>query len=165
MSADFDQDGYVEIVYSINTGGVGAAGSYEKCLLKYKNHTFEQMKLPNDFPEEDQDIGIQISVLAGKERNQYIAFCPYLNSKVSFQRKTASDNNEITIRKGDEVGGNVRGYSQIEVMDVNGSKVLILREYLNGENGINDKIADAVFTVRFNEKDEAYIADYSIDSY
>ncbi len=165
VSADFDQDGYIEIAYSINTGGVGAAGSYEKGMLKYKNHTLIPMLLPNDFSEEDQDTGIQVNILAGKERNQYIAFCPYLNSKVSFQRKTASDHDENTIREGDEVGGNVRGYSQMEVLDENGSKVLILREYLHGENGINDGIADAVFTVRFNEKEEAYIADFSIDPY
>lgn len=165
VSADFDQDGYVEIGYSIFTGGVGASGSFEKGLLKYKNHTLEQMKLPNDLQDEDKDTGIEITVLAEEEKNQYVADCPYLNQKISFQRETDLGIDEIQLREGEEVGGNVRGYYEMEVTDENGVKVLTLLEYLCGENGTNDKIADAVFTVRFDEKDEAYISDLSIDPY
>lgn len=119
----------------------------------------------NDLPEEDNDTGIQITVTAKKEKNQYIANCPYLNKQVLFQRNTDSGNDEIPAREGEEVGGNVRGFVNMKVTEENGEKVLTLLEYLHGENSINDGIADAVFTIRFDEKDEAYIADFSIDPY
>jgi hypothetical protein len=169
LYGDVDEDGYTEIIYSIDTGGNGGNGSAEKSILKYKSHTLMQMRFPGDDLEELEeavDEGYVVKVLYGSEENEYNAVCDSLGQSIKFRGKYAVDENGrrrvYNTRKGDLAGGNCRGYTQFSIIAKDGRDYLQAMEYLMGEGGTSHGIGWAVFLMDWDENGDPYVLDFSV---
>lgn len=144
---DIDSDGNVEIVFSAQGTGCGATGDSYKAVFKYRNH-IERMQLPSDFDYE-YDSGIGVEVYREPESNQYTAYCPYFDEKISFHAQNIEDW-ELP-ESAELVGGEVRGFYDLRVAQYEGKNVLQASEYLNGEGGVVHNIATAQFLITWKE--------------
>lgn len=144
--ADMDNDGNVEMAFSAEGSGCGAAGDSYKAVFKYKNHTLEQMDLPSDF-EEDYDCGLIIDVIQEPAANSYSAYCPYLDEMLPFHRENGCPPPETA----EVTGGNVRGFYNLALAEYEGKHVLQASEYLHGEGGTADCAATAQFLITWEE--------------
>lgn len=139
-----DIDENVEIVFSAQGTGCGAAGDSYKAVFKYKNHAIERMELPLDL-EEDYDSGLRVELIQEPEADRYSAYCPYFNEKISFRGKNIEgwelpDTAQVT-------GGNVRGFFNLYPAEYGGETVLQASEYLHGEGGIAHCVAIVHFLI------------------
>jgi len=144
--ADVDNDENVEIIFSAQGSGVGAAGDSYKAVFKYKDHGIERMELPSDF-EEDYDCGFKVTVRQEPQENSYSAYCSYLDETIPFQAVNVDIEGwepPDTIR---EVGGNVRGFFDLQCVEYEGKNALQVSEYLCGEGGIVHGVATAHFLI------------------
>lgn len=144
---DIDGDENVEIVFSAQGTGCGATGDSYKAVFKYRNH-IERMQLPSDFDYE-YDSGIGVEVYREPESNQYTAYCPYFDEKISFHAQNIEDW-ELP-ESAELVGGEVRGFYDLRVAQYEGKNVLQASEYLNGEGGVVHNIATAQFLITWKE--------------
>lgn len=169
---DIDSDDNVEIVFSAQGTGCGAVGDSYKAVFKYMKHGeenrelsgendgkerdietdrgnyIERMQLPSDF-EIDYDFGIGIEVYQEPETNQYTAYCPYFDEKISFRGQNIDD---WSLPEETELaGGEVRGFHNLCVAQYEGKNVLQASEYLNGEGGIVHNVATAQFLITWKE--------------
>lgn len=156
--ADIDNDENVEIVFSTQGTGCGAAGDSCKVVLKYKDHNMEQMELPSELTD---DAGIYVDVTQYPEENSYSAYCGYLDETVLFQ----SDNIEDWERPktAQYVGGNVRGFYDLCCVEYEGKNALQASEYLHGEGGIAHWVGTAQFLIVWDEKGNSSIAKWWIE--
>lgn len=146
---DVDNDENVEIVFSAEGTGCGAAGDFYKAVFKYKNHTIERMELPSDL-EEDYDQGLRIELVQEPVENVYSAYCPYLDDLISFYGKNA-ESRELP-ENPQVVGGNARGFYHLQAVEYEGKMALQASEYLYGEGGTVHNVATAQFLITW-EKD------------
>lgn len=144
---DIDNDGNVEIVFSAQGTGCGAVGDSYKAVFKYRNH-IERMQLPSDLAE-DYDFGIGVEVYQEPEADQYTAYCPYFDEKISFHARNVE--NWPLSGTAELVGGEVRGFYNLRVAQYEGKNVLQASEYLNGEGGIVHNVATAQFLITWKE--------------
>ncbi len=170
LCADVDNDGHPEIIYNIFTGGNGGAGSSEKTILKYKNHTLVQMQFPGDGSEQfstGSDIGYQVTVLFGEKENEYIAVCNSLNKEFLFKGKYAVDQegNRFVkyIKPRTQAGGNCRGFTEFQIVNTNGREYLLAKEYLFGEAGIVHSIGWATFLIDWDKKENPYVIEFQVE--
>lgn len=178
VSGDFDHDNQTEIVYTIFTGGVGAAGSNYKELLKYKDDRLVPMELPGtttdnniDRNSDFYDIEIPVSVEMASERGLYTAKSPYLenytdiHNSITFNGesfKNETGNFSYNWTPGYTVGGNVRGYFGFKVVHKNGRDYLKALEYLSGEGGISHCVGWAEFLFDWDENGNSKIIDFNV---
>lgn len=155
--ADIDNDENVEIIFSAQGTGCGAVGDSYKAVFKYKNHSIEKMELPSDF-DEDYDRGLNVIVTQKPEENSYSAYCPYFDEVISFQALNSMDFPYST----QIVGGNVRGFFDLQCVEYEGKNALQASEYLNGEGGIVHCVATAQFLIVWDENGEANVAKWWI---
>lgn len=144
---DIDNDGNVEIVFSAQGTGCGAVGDSYKAIFKYRNH-IERMQLPSDLAE-DYDSGIGVEVYQEPEADQYTAYCPYFDEKITFHARNVED--WPLSGTAELVGGEVRGFYNLRVAQYEGKNVLQASEYLNGEGGIVHNVATAQFLITWKE--------------
>lgn len=114
----------------------------------YGENYIKQMQLPSDLTV-DYDFGINVEVYQEPETDQYTAYCPYFDEKISFR----AQNIEGWSLPGtaEPVGGEVRGFYNLRVAQYEGKKVLQASEYLNGEGGIVHNVATAQFLITWGE--------------
>lgn len=155
--ADIDNDKNVEIVFSAQGTGCGAVGDSYKAIFKYKDHKVERMELPSDF-NEDYDRGLSVIVTQKPEENSYSAYCPYFDEIISFQALNSIDSPYST----HIVGGNVRGFFDLQCVEYEGQNALQASEYLNGEGGIVHCVATAQFLIVWDENGKASVAKWWI---
>lgn len=129
VTGDFDNDGNAEIAFESHGTGCGAAGDWYLRILKYKNHSFERMKLPSETYEEDSGE-IYIEITQESQENMYSAYCPYLDDTIEFKAENIFEPGNPRV-----VGNNVRGYFDICSTDYEGREALVVSEYLCGEGG------------------------------
>ncbi len=155
---DIDSDGNVEIVLSAQGTGCGATGDFYKAIFKYRNPSTDgagsdseniiQMQLPSDF-DYDYDFGIGIQVYQEPETDCYTAYCPYFDEEISFHAQNIGDW-ELP-QEAKLVGGEVRGFYDLRVVQYEGKNVLQASEYLNGEGGTVHNVATAEFLITWKE--------------
>ena len=156
--ADIDNDENVEIIFSAQGTGCGAVGDSYKAIFKYKDQKVERMELPSDF-NEDYDRGLKVIVTQKPEENSYSAYCPYFDEIISFQALNSMDSPYST----HIVGGNVRGFFDLQCVEYEGQNALQASEYLNGEGGIVHCVATAQFLIVWDENGEASVAKWWIE--
>ena len=139
-SGDLDGDGNVEIVFGAQGTGNGGAGDWHYRLLTYKDHTMEWMELPSD-SYETEERGIRIQVIQETKKDTYSAYCPVLEETLTF----TSQNAKKPEKQAMEVGGNCRGFYQVECVEYEGGYALKTAEYLFGEGGIVHGVGAAWF--------------------
>lgn len=155
--SDIDNDENTEIIFSSQGSGCGGAGDFYKAIFKYKDHSITRMELPSDL-NDDIDRGLKVEVCQSPEENSYIAYCPYLDEIISFQALNSfapPDTTQI-------VGGNVRGYFDLQCAEYEGQNALQVSEYLHGEGGIVQGVAIAQFLIVWDENGEADVAKWWI---
>lgn len=145
---DIDNDENIEIVFSAQGTGCGAAGDSYKAVFKYKDHSIERMQLPSDF-EEAYDCGLFVEVFQEPEKNRYSAYCPYLDEKISFRAQNIEGWD--LPHTAESVGSNARGFYNFCVAEYQGKKVLQASEYLYGEGGVVHNVAIAQFLITWKE--------------
>lgn len=167
-TGDIDHDGYLEFVYIGNTGGNGGAGSWYKNILKYKNHTFEQMPLPGDLSNDEWnpgEMGFELSVAWGKEMDTYDIYCPALNVTKNVYSPYPRDSEGNLFQRpypGQIVGGNCRGFHTLEIIEKDGKDYLIGTEVVMGEGGTVHCFANARFVFDWDKDKGWVVTDYDI---
>ena len=151
--ADIDNDKNVEIVFSAQGTGCGAVGDSYKAIFKYKDHKIERMKFPSDF-DYDYDLGLNVIVTQKPEENSYSAYCPFIDEIISFQALNTMEPPDNTRT----VGGNVRGFFDLQCVEYEGKNALQASEYLNGEGGTVHCVATAQFLIVWDDNGEACVA-------
>jgi beta-lactamase regulating signal transducer with metallopeptidase domain len=169
VCGDIDNDGYPEIVFNIFTGGNGGAGSSVKGVLKYKPHFLAPMNLPGDDSEDfiqNDDVGYQVKVLFGGEKNEYKAVCEGLGKAVAFKAQNAVNEDgapyRLHIAENEEAGANCRGYSAFSAVNRNGKSYLMAEEYLYGETGTADGVGFATFLIEWDGSGNPYVAEFGV---
>ena len=157
---DIDNDENVEIVFSAQGTGCGAAGDSYKAVFKYKNHAIERMELPSDL-EEDYDSGLRVELIQEPEADRYSAYCPYFDEKISFRGKNIEgwelpDTAQVT-------GGNVRGFFNLYPAEYGGETVLQASEYLHGEGGTAHCVAIAHFLIAWEGNGQPKVVKWWIE--
>lgn len=146
---DVDNDENVEIVFSAEGTGCGAAGDCYKAVFKYKGDAIERMELPSDL-EEDYDHGLRVELVQEPVENVYSAYCPYLDDLISFRGENAGSRE---LPESPQIaGGNARGFYHLQAVEYEGKKALQASEYLYGEGGTVHNVATAQFLITW-EKD------------
>lgn len=156
--ADIDNDENVEIVFSAQGTGCGAAGDSYKVIFKYKDHNIEQMELPSELTD---DVGFYVDVTQYPEENSYSAYCEYLDETVFFRSDNVEDW-ELP-KTAQCVGGNVRGFYDLCCVEYEGKNALQASEYLHGEGGIAHWVGTAQFLIVWDEKGNSSIARWWIE--
>lgn len=120
----------------------------ERDIRSDQGSGIERMQLPSDF-DYDFDFGIDVEVYQEPETNQYTAYCPYFDEKISFRALNIED---WSLPEETELaGGEVRGFYNLCVAQYEGKNVLQASEYLNGEGGIVHNVATAQFLITWKE--------------
>ncbi|MDE7273404.1 MAG: hypothetical protein K2N95_10150 [Lachnospiraceae bacterium] len=158
---DIDNDENVEIVFSAQGTGCGAVGDSYKAVFKYRNHAMERMRLPTDF-EEDYDCGLGINVFQEPHPDSYSAYCDYMKEQIYFQ----AENSRVWELSDTEktVGGNVRGFYNLCVVEYEGKNALQASEYLSAEGGIVHCVGIAKFIITWEADGTPKVADWWIET-
>lgn len=161
---DIDNDENVEIMIEMQGSGVGAVGDWHPIILKYKNNVnFERMELPTDL-DPDYFKGIEIIINQEPQENTYSAYCPYLDETIRFQAPNV-DRSEyfkppaVTT----EVGGNARGFFDLQCIEYEGGNALQASEYLYGEGGIVHCVGLAEFIITWDEDGNSHVVKWWIE--
>lgn len=147
--ADVDNDGNVEIVFSAQGTGCGAAGDSYETVFKYAGHQIKQMQLPTDY-EDSYDYEISIDVIQQPEADSYSAYCASLDEEILFHAENAGVWELPSEAK--LVGSNARGFYNLCVTEYEGKNVLQASEYLSAEGGVAHYVGTAKFLITW-EKD------------
>lgn len=140
-SEDLDNDGNMEIVFESCGTGYGGVGDWYCRILKYKDHTMTEMKLPSDYADGTE---IDVKVTQELQRDTYSAYCPYLDEMIIFQAANAFE----PYGGG---GANCRGFYDLECIEYKGGPALEASEYLYGEGGIAHAVGIAKFIIVWDE--------------
>lgn len=146
--ADVDNDGNVEIVFSAQGTGCGAAGDSYETVFKYENHRIKQMQLPTDYAD-SYDYEIGIDVIQQPEADTYSAYCSYFDEEIFFHAENAGVWNLPS--EAQLVGSNARGFYDLCVTEYEGKNVLQASEYLSAEGGVAHYVGTAKFLITWEE--------------
>lgn len=171
LSGDIDHDGKIEIIYSGYNGGNGGVGGYVKGILKYKEGTFTEMKLPGDFTGEELEFGeagYHINVFFGKDTGTYEVICPAIEEfERIYAEYTKSENGEYIVKPqyGAVAGTNCRGFYNLKIITEKGMNYLMAEEYLYKEGGVNDSLGNARFIFDWSDKTGWFVKDFEVYSF
>ena len=159
IGGDFDDDGYMEIVFESLGLGVGGAGDWHPRILKYKDHAMEPMNFPSDAREYENDMPeVRIEIAQEAQANTYSAYCAHLDETIVFEAENA-----IEPDGRHECGGNSRGYFDLRKVEYEGKDALEVSEYLYGEGGLVHGLGLAKFLIVWNQDGEGRIVKWWIE--
>lgn len=159
ISGDFDRDGNIEIGFESRGTGNGGTGDWHLRLLKYKDHSMEKMEFPSDSYEDDER-GIKVQVIQEPQENTYSAYCPYLDESIMFEAENAAKPKERRT-----VGGNSRGFLNLERVEYEGGYGIQVSEYLYGEGGTSHGLGLAKFIIVWEKDKSSRIAQWWIEAF
>ena len=170
LSGDIDNDGKIEIICSLDTGGNGGNGSVAKYIFKYKDNNIVPMAFPRGDLEGFEDIideGYVVNVLFGKGDNKYKAVCDGLGKTIEFNADNAvdSDGNKIAqnMRENYLAGGNTRGFTLFDIVEKNGRNYLLAKEYLHGEAGLAHQLRWATFLLDWDKDGNPSVLEFGVE--
>ncbi len=158
ISGDFDRDGNIEIGFESRGTGNGGTGDWHLRLLKYKDHSMERMDFPSDSYEDDERR-IDIQVIQELQENTYSAYCPHLDETILFEAENKVEPGERRI-----VGGNSRGFLNLERVEYEGRQGIQVSEYLYGEGGPSHGLAWAKFIIVWEKDKSSRIVQWWIET-
>ena len=166
--ADLNGDGNVEIAVALRGTGNGGSGDWHKVLFSYTGSTMERMEFPSDFDYDDDEyeVGIHVDVIMEPELDTYTAYCPYLSESITFKaRNIYEGDKQKSYLEGTpkDVGGNLRGYYDLQVVTWEGRNALQVREYLYGEGGNVHCVGEACFILIWDEQGNGSVADWWVE--
>lgn len=152
-SADLDSDGNMEIVLASRGTGNSGVGDWYCRILKYKDHTMTEMKLPSDYADCTE---LDVMVAQEMQKDTYSAYCPYFDETIIFHAENAFE----PYGGG---GGNCRGFYDLECIDYKGGSALEASEYLYGEGGIAHAVGIAKFIIVWDEEGNSRVEKWWIE--
>ena len=162
---DLNGDGNVEIVFTTQGTGVGAVGDWYMAIFTYTGSTMERLEIPSDL-DSDYEEGINVEVIMESEPDTYTAYCPYFDESITFQAPNIYEGDEqknYLARAPIKVGGNIRGYSYLQIVTWEGRNALQVNEYLSGEGGIVNFVGWAYFILVWDEQGNGSVADWWVE--
>ena len=163
--ADLNGDGNVEIALALQGTGVGAVGDWHKAVFSYTGSTMERLEIPSDL-DKDYDDGIEVDVIMESEPDTYTAYCPYFDESITFQASNIYEGDkqkEYLAQAPIEVGGNVRGYFDLQIVIWEDRNALQVSEYLSGEGGTGHFVGWAEFILIWDEQGNGSVADWWVE--
>ena len=163
--ADLNGDGNVEIALALQGTGVGAVGDWHKAVFSYTGSTMERLEIPSDL-DKDYDDGIEVDVIMESEPDTYTAYCPYFDESITFQASNIYEGDkqkEYLAQAPIEVGGNVRGYFDLQIVIWEDRNALQVSEYLSGEGGTGHFVGWADFILIWDEQGNGSVADWWVE--
>ena len=166
--ADLNRDGNVEIAIALMGTGNGGTGDWHKVLFSYTGSTMERMEFPSDFDYDDDEyeVGLHVDVIMEPEPDTYTAYCPYLDESIPFQaRNTYEGESQLAYLEEapKDVGGNLRGYYDLQIVTWKGRDALQVGEYLCGEGGNAHRVGYAYFILIWDEQGNGSVADWWVE--
>lgn len=152
-SADLDNDGNMELVFEAHGTGCGGPGDWYGRVLKYENHTMEEMTLPSESAEE---TSIGILVQQEMKENTYSAYCPYFDETIVFEAP-----NVFEPYGGG--GANCRGFYDLHCVKYGDGSAVEASEYLYGEGGHAHGVGMAKFIIVWDEEGNSRIDKWWIE--
>ncbi|MDE6531347.1 MAG: hypothetical protein K2K96_11370 [Lachnospiraceae bacterium] len=158
--ADWNGDGNVEIGFALQGMGNGAVGDWHMAVLSYTGSGMERLEIPSDLTDEYGDqTGFKVDVIMEPEPDTYTAYCPYLDESITFQGANVGTLAQDPL----EVGGNCRGFFDLQAVVWEGRNALQVSEYLCGEGGIVHCVGTAKFVLVWDEQGNGSVADWWVD--
>ena len=149
-AGDIDNDGNTELMIEVLNGG------RESVILKYRNETFEEMNLPKEMGEKYY-WGINVCAEINYKESTYSAsgdFVEEIKNKNFFEK----DETRSSV-----IAHNSRGFYQYRCIEYQGKNALQCSEYLYGDMGIADGVANAEFILTWDEKGKCSVAEWWLE--
>ena len=163
--ADLNEDGNVEVAVALWGTGNGGSGDWHKVMFSYTGSTMERFEFPYDRGE-DYEIGLMVDVIMEPEPNTYTAYCPYLDESITYWALNGwtGDTQKAYLAEAPiGVGGNLRGYYDLQVVTWKGRDALQVSEYLYGEGGNVHGVGVAHFILVWDKQGNGSVADWWIE--
>lgn len=151
-AGDIDNDENTELMIEVSNGGNGGSGGREVVILKYRNDTFEEMLLPEEFGEKyhwELDVSADINY----EESTYKAYCDLLG-EISYEQFPALSNERSRVFA--VTGG--WGFYDYRCVEYQGKNALQCSEYMYGDRGHADGVASAEFILMWDEEGNCSVA-------
>ena len=166
--ADLNGDGNVEIAVALRGTGNGGSGDWHKVLFSYTGSAIERLEFPSDYDDEDDEYEAElyVNVIMEPEPNTYTAYCSYLDESITFKaRNIYEGDKQKAYLEGSpkDVGGNLRGYYDLQVVTWEGRNAFQVREYLYGEGGNVHCVGEACFILIWDEQGNGSVADWWVE--
>lgn len=139
QTADMDNDGAIEFIFSGDSGGTGGYG-YNALfdILEYQNNSFEVIPLPTDEYLEWSEVchaGVGVEVYATDTEGVYRAYCPLIDESYSFVFTSEEiDSYAENAADGMLIGRERYGFYKLYPVEQNGRQYLLGIEALYREN-------------------------------
>lgn len=171
VADDINHDGLTELVWMANTGGCGGAGSFAKGLLQYRDGALWEMQMPADNDSYiEGECGYNVLLYTTPQEGQYRAVLAEDGTEVLFQTSGIGvegylDELPPDWRKGEEpFGSNCRGYVAVSIIEKEGRKYLLAKEYLSAGSPAAG-VGMACFVFDWDEKGEPYVAEFYVEPF
>ena len=165
--ADLNGDGNVEIVVALQGTGNGGSGDWYQVMFSYTGSEMERMEFPSDFDYDDEyEVGLYVDVIIEPEPDTYTAYCPYLDESITFQACNTKEGEAQIAYLADapkDVGGNLRGYCDLQVVTWQGRDALRVGEYLYGEGGNAHGVGWVYFILVWDDQGNGCVADWWVE--
>ncbi|MDE7199254.1 MAG: LysM peptidoglycan-binding domain-containing protein [Lachnospiraceae bacterium] len=155
---DVDNDGNLELFFSVFNGGNGGAGGRDGCLFRRVGNGWEECtkELPNDY--DVAELRVYVTFI---DVDRYEAYCPYLDERIEFDSKNSREIREDEF--GSVAGANIRGFFDFKCVKYKGKNALQCREYLCGEGGNVHCVGIAVFILEWDADGVCSVADWWVE--
>lgn len=163
---DLNEDGNVEIAFALQGTGNGGAGDWYKAILSYTGDTMERLEIPSDQEPDYYDEGLEVGVTMEPEPDTYTAYCSYLDESITFHASNGWDGDTQKAYLAEapkRVGGNLRGFYNLQVVEWEGRDALQVMEYLCGEGGNAHCVGWAYFILVWDEQGNGSVADWWVE--
>lgn len=164
--ADWNGDGNVEIAFALPGTGNGGTGDWHMAVLSCTGSAMEHLEIPSDLAYDNAETGIKVNVMMEPEPDTYTAYCPYFDESITFQASNAREGDaqkEYLAQAPMEVGGNCRGFFDLQAVVWEGRNALQVHEYLYGEGGIVHSVGSACFVLVWDERGNGSVADWWVN--
>ena len=163
---DLNEDGNVEIAFALRGTGNGGSGDWYKAILSYTGDTMERLGIPSDQEPDYYDEGLEVGVTMEPEPDTYTAYCSYLDESITFHASNGWDGDTQKAYLAEapkRVGGNLRGFYNLQVVEWEGRDALQVMEYLCGEGGNAHCVGWAYFILVWDEQGNGSVADWWVE--
>ena len=163
--ADLNGDGNVEIAVALRGTGNGGSGDWYQVMFSYTGSTMERLEFPSDYDDE-YEAEFRVSVTMEPEPDTYTAYCSYLDESITFQARNGwdGDTQKAYLAEAPKVvGGNLRGYCDLQIVTWQGRDALRVGEYLCGEGGNAHGVGWAYFILVWDKQGNGSVADWWVE--
>ena len=155
-AGDIDNDENTELMIEVSNGGNGGSGGREVVILKYRNGTFEEMVLPEEFGEKYY-WELYVSADINYEESTYKAYCDLLG-EISYEQFPVLNDERSRVS-----AMTLRGFYNYRCVEYQGKNALQCSEYMYGDMGNADGVASAEFILMWDEEGNCSVAEWWLE--